>query len=103
MNWWTGVLSFLGGLLGAGIPALVALRRMRQDARSEWRQRLDQALALYLSDASDKRRIGAELLADLFDSDLGSRTDRALARRIARVRLLSSSAAAISGTDTAEE
>lgn len=88
MAWVTAALSFLGGLLGAGIPALVALRRLRQDARGEWRQRLDQAIALITADAAEKQRIGEELLADLFGSDLGSASDRALARRVARVRVL---------------
>lgn len=54
MAWVTAALSFLGGPLGAGIPALVALRRLRQDVRGEWRQRLDQAIALITADVAEK-------------------------------------------------
>lgn len=82
-------LSFLGGLLGAGIPALVTMRGQRQDARAEWRQRLDLALGLITSADAEKRQIGEELLAHLLNSDLGSRADRELAWRIARIRVLS--------------
>lgn len=103
MTWLSGFLAFLGALIGAGVPAVVAIRQLRQDARGEWRQRLDQALDLYLSDAADKQQMGAELLADLFDSDLGSPTDRALARRLAQVRLLTSNTDAITGTEPDEE
>lgn len=98
-----GVLAFLGALVGAGVPAIIAVRRLRQDARGEWRQRLDQAMALYLSDTADKRQVGAELLADLFDSDLGSPADRALARRLAQIRVITSNAPAIAGTEPTEE
>lgn len=40
VDWLTPLLAFAGGLVGAGIPAWVALRGQRQAARSEWRERL---------------------------------------------------------------
>ncbi|MBD3782507.1 MAG: hypothetical protein IE926_06050 [Micrococcales bacterium] len=87
MTWLVPLLSFVGGLVGAGAAGWVALRGQRQDARGEWRQRLDQAIALVTADTEAEQQIGDELLADLIDSDLGSDDDRELARRIARIRL----------------
>lgn len=87
MSWLVPVLSFLGALVGAAIPAWVALRGLRQDARSEWRQRLDQAIELVTSDGDNERQIGDELLTDLVESDLGTDADRALAERVARIRV----------------
>lgn len=86
-TWWVAALAFLGALLGAAIPAWVALRGQGQDARSEWRQRLDQAIDLATSDADTQQQIGDELLADLIESDLGSEGDRDLARRVALIRV----------------
>ena len=65
----------------------MALRGQTQDARGEWRRRLDAAIELVTSDTRVERQIGDELLADLIESDLGSDEDRTLARRIARIRL----------------
>jgi len=87
MTWWVPVLSFIGGLAGAGAASWVALRGQTQDARGEWRRRLDAAIDLVTSDTRVERQIGDELLADLIESDLGSEEDRTLARRIARIRL----------------
>jgi hypothetical protein len=87
MTWWVPVLSFVGGLLGAGAAGWVALRGQHQDARGEWRQRLDRAIDLVTASTDVERQIGDELLADLIESDLGSEEDRTLARRIARIRL----------------
>jgi len=87
MSWLVLFLSFAGGVVGAAAAAWVALRGQRQDARGEWRQRLDQAIALVTADSNAEQQIGDELLADLIDSDLGSDEDRELARRIARIRL----------------
>jgi hypothetical protein len=86
MEWWVAVLSFVGGLAGAGAAGWVALRGQTQDARGEWR-RLDAAIELVTADTSVERQIGDELLADLIASDIGSDEDRTLARRIARIRL----------------
>jgi hypothetical protein len=82
MNWWVAVLSFLGALLGAGIPAWVNLRHQRQTARTEWRERFEQALTLATSASVAERILGDELLADLISSDLGSPSDRRLARKV---------------------
>ncbi len=87
MEWWVPALSFIGGLAGAGAAGWVALRGQTQDARGEWRRRLDAAIELVTADSSVDRQIGDELLADLIESDLGSDEDRILARRIARIRL----------------
>jgi hypothetical protein len=87
MTWWVPVLSFIGALAGAGAAGWVALRGQTQDARGEWRRRLDAAIELVTAGTSVERQIGDELLADLIESDLGSDEDRALARRIARIRL----------------
>ena len=87
MTWWVPVLSFIGGLAGAGAASWVALRGQTQDARGEWRRRLDAAIELVTADTRVERQIGDELLADLIESDLGSEEDRTLARRIARIRL----------------
>ena len=87
MTWLVPLFSFLGALVGAGAAAWVALRGQRQDARGEWRLRLDRAIDLLTSDETVEQQIGDELLADLIDSDLGSQEDRALALRIARLRL----------------
>ncbi len=87
MTWWIPALSFVGALVGAAIPAWVSLRGQRQDARSEWRQRLDQAMKLATSDTDAERQIGDELLTDLIESDLGTEADRALARRVALIRV----------------
>ncbi len=87
MTWWVPVLSFVGGLVGAGTAGWVALRGQHQDAREEWGQRLDRAIELVTASTDVERQIGDELLADLIESDLGSAKDRALARRIARIRL----------------
>lgn len=87
MTWLVLLLSFAGGVVGAAGAAWVALRGQRQDARGEWRQRLDQAIALLTADTTAEQQIGDELLADLIESDLGSDEDRELARRIARIRL----------------
>ncbi len=87
MTWLIPLLSFLGALLGAGAAAWVALRGQHQDARGEWRQRLDRAIDLITTGSEAGQQIGDELLADLIDSDLGSEDDRGLARRIARIRL----------------
>lgn len=84
---WIPALSFVGALVGAAIPAWVSLRGQRQDARSEWRQRLDQAMKLATSDTDAERQIGDELLTDLIESDLGTEADRALARRVALIRV----------------
>ncbi|MFL6167266.1 MAG: hypothetical protein ACJ711_11270 [Ornithinibacter sp.] len=87
MTWWVPVLSFIGALAGAGAAGWVALRGQTQDARGEWRRRLDAAIDLVTADTPVERQIGDELLADLIESDLGSEEDRTLARRIARIRL----------------
>lgn len=87
MTWLVPLLSFAGALVGAAGAAWVALRGQRQDARGEWRQRLDQAIALVTAATPAEQQIGDELLADLIESDLGSDEDRELARRIARIRL----------------
>ncbi len=87
MTWLVPLLSFAGALVGAAGAAWVALRGQRQDARGEWRQRLDQAITLVTADTEAEQQIGDELLADLIESDLGSDEDRELARRIARIRL----------------
>ncbi|GIL35635.1 hypothetical protein [Phycicoccus sp. DTK01] len=87
MTWLVPLLSFAGALVGAAGAAWVALRGQRQDARGEWRQRLDQAIALVTAETEAEQQIGDELLADLIESDLGSDEDRELARRIARIRL----------------
>ena len=87
MTWWVPVLSFVGALVGAGAAGWVALRGQHQDARGEWRQRLDRAIDLVTASTDVERQIGDELLADLIESDLGSEQDRTLARRIARLRL----------------
>jgi hypothetical protein len=87
MTWWVPVLSFAGALVGAGAAGWVAVRGQHQDARGEWRQRLDRAIDLVTAATRVEQQIGDELLADLIDSDLGSDQDRALARRIARIRL----------------
>ena len=81
------MLSFLGALAGAGAAAWVALRGQHQDARGEWRLRLDRAIDLVTAPTQVEQQIGDELLADLIESDLGSEEDRGLARRIARIRL----------------
>lgn len=87
MTWLVPLLSFAGAVVGGVAAAWVAVRGQRQDARGEWRQRLDQAIALVTSDSAAEQQIGDELLADLIESDLGSDEDRELARRIARIRL----------------
>lgn len=87
MTAWVALASFVGGVLGAAIPALVSLRGQHQDARSEWSQRLDRAVAALMSDSPTVRDIGWELLSDLIESDLGSPADRTLARRISRATL----------------
>ncbi|NHA68799.1 hypothetical protein [Phycicoccus flavus] len=87
MDWVVAVLAFAGALAGSGGAAWVALRGQRQQGRGEWRQRLDEAIALVTADDPAKQQIGDELLADLIGSDLGSDDDRDLARRIARIRL----------------
>jgi hypothetical protein len=87
MSWWVPVLSFVGALVGAGTAGWVALRGQHQDARGEWRLRLDRAIDLVTASTDVERQIGDELLADLIESDLGSDEDRTLARRIARIRL----------------
>jgi hypothetical protein len=87
MSWWVPVLSFVGALVGAGTAGWVALRGQHQDARGEWRLRLDRAIDLVTASTDVERQIGDELLADLIESDLGSEEDRGLARRIARIRL----------------
>ncbi len=87
MSWWIPVLSFAGALLGAGAPAWSSWRRRQQDGRSEWRTRLDKAVQLVTADAEAEREIGDELLSDLIASDLGNDSDRALARRVAEIRV----------------
>jgi len=87
MSWWVPVLSFVGALVGAGTAGWVALRGQHQDARGEWRLRLDRAIDLVTASTDVERQIGDELLADLIESDLGSDEYRTLARRIARIRL----------------
>lgn len=84
----SGLWAFLGGLIGGGIiPAVIALRGQRQDARTEWRQRLDRAVEALVASEGRSQDIGRELLADLINSDLGSPADRELARRISRATL----------------
>ncbi|MGH3347442.1 MAG: hypothetical protein ACRDO4_10715 [Nocardioides sp.] len=68
-------------------PAWSAWRSRRQDARSEWRTRLDKAIELVTSDSEAERQIGDELLSDLIASDLGNDSDRDLARRVAEIRV----------------
>jgi hypothetical protein len=87
MTWWVPVLSFAGALVGALAAGWVALRGQHQDARGEWRQRLDRAIDLVTAHTQVEQQIGDELLADLIESDLGSEEDRGLALRIARIRL----------------
>src|SRR4051794_10952216 len=87
MSWWIPALAFVGALLGAGVPAWSGWRTRQQDARSEWRTRLDKAVELVTSDAEAQRQIGDELLSDLIASDLGNESDRALARRVAEIRV----------------
>lgn len=87
MSWWIPALSFAGALLGAGIPAWSARKARRQEARVEWRSRLDQAIGLVTSESEEEQLIGDELLADLINSDLGSDSDRALASRVAEIRV----------------
>ncbi|MBO1756053.1 hypothetical protein [Allobranchiibius sp. CTAmp26] len=82
------VLAFIGALLGAGIPALIALRGQHQQARTEWSHRLDRAIHALSSPDPEVRDVGKELLASLIESDLGSAADRELARRIARTGLM---------------
>lgn len=101
MTWWVPVLAFAGGLLGAAIPAWVNLRGQRQAGRGEWRERLDQAIELVSSHDDNERQIGDELLADLIGSDLGSSTDRELARRVAQIRVRQQLAEAAAGLDPA--
>lgn len=86
-EWVTPALAFLGALVGAGVPAWVAVRGQRQAARSEWRERFDRALENLTSHEVAQQLIGDELLADLINSDLGSEGDRDLARRIGRLSL----------------
>lgn len=85
MTWWVVAASFAGAVLGATVPAWVNLRGQHQQARTEWNQRLDSAIAALTSDSAVTREIGQELLADLIRSDLGSAADRDLARRVSRV------------------
>lgn len=87
MSWLVPVLSFVGAVVGAGAAGWVAVRGQHQDARGEWRQRLDRAIDLVTASTRVEQQIGDELLADLIESDLGSDQDRSLARRIARIRL----------------
>lgn len=85
--WWVAVFSFVGALVGAGIPAAVAVRGQRQSARSEWRQRFDRAIDLATGDNPEQRHIGDELVAELMESDLGSEADRDLAKRVGKIRV----------------
>lgn len=85
MSWWIPVLSFLGALIGAGVPAWSSWRSRRQEARVEWRPRLDKSIELMTAESEAARDIGAELLSDLVKSDLGSESDRALARKVAEI------------------
>ncbi len=87
MTWWVVLASFLGAVIGAAIPAMVTLRGQHQQARIEWSQRLDRAIAALTAGSPIAREIGKELLADLIDSDLGNARDRDLAYRIARIDL----------------
>jgi hypothetical protein len=88
MSWLTAGLAFLGALIGAAPSSWLTLRGQRQNARTEWRQRLDQALALSTSDVEEQRELGDELLTDLVDSDLGSPSDCDLALRLSVMRIL---------------
>lgn len=81
------VLAFLGALVGGAIAAGIALRGQHQDARVEWRARLDRAIDLTASDSRTQQQIGDVLLTDLVNSDLGSPADRDLARRVAQIRV----------------
>lgn len=87
MTWLAVLASFLGAGIGAAIPAWVAVREQKQQARTEWRQRLDRAIGALLSDSATSQAIGQELLADLITSDLGSPDDLDLAERISRAAL----------------
>ena len=102
MTWWVPVLSFVGALAGAATAAWVALRGQHQDARGEWRLRLDRAIDLVTAPTLVEQQIGDELLADLIESDLGSEEDRGLARRIARIRLGQQLGAATPGASTVD-
>lgn len=87
MTWLVPLLAFFGGLVGAGLAAWVAVRGQHQDARGEWRQRLDRAIDMLTSTDDVRQQIGDELLADLIESDLGSDADRELARRLGHIRV----------------
>ena len=82
MTWIHLGIVFSGALVGSGIPALVALRALHQNGRSEWRERLTVAVGLLQSGDPTQWRIGEDLLASLVESDRGSQEDRILARRI---------------------
>lgn len=81
----TALVSFIGALLGAGVPSYFVWRGQRQGGRVEWRTRLDRAIDLLAAAERPARLVGRELLADLLASDLGSESDRDLARRISRL------------------
>jgi hypothetical protein len=78
------LVSFVGAIVGAAIPAVVLLRGQYQQARIEWSQRLDRAITALTAESPLARDIGQELLADLIRSDLGSTADRGLAKRLSR-------------------
>lgn len=83
----TALVSFIGALLGAGVPSCFVWRGQRQSGRVEWRTRLDRAIDLITAPQENVRQIGDELLADLLESDLGSDSDRDLAQRISRLSI----------------
>lgn len=88
MTAWLVLASFVGAGVGAALGALISLRGRRQQARIEWRQRLDQAITALTSDSPLARDIGQDLLTDLIRSDLGSDTDRDLAKRLSRTAVI---------------
>ena len=85
--WVSAGAAFVGGLVGAGLSAWVALRGQRQTGRAEWYRRFEAAVEQLTAASPERHRIGEDMLSELVDSDLGTPHERELARRILRGQL----------------
>ena len=95
MDWWTGVLAFLGAALGAGLSYVASRRevmqreaaarrdrgqRQEQGHLEEWGRRFTAALEDIASDTFRRRELGRVVLVELSESHLATQEERDLAK-----------------------
>jgi hypothetical protein len=104
VEWWTGLLAFVGGGLGGWLSYLASRRDVRQRDQAarrdrgqreelghleEWGRRFTAALEDIASDSFRRRELGRVVLVQLTESHLATQEERELAKAVleAGVRL----------------